>query len=112
MNNEVSTAVKYQIPAIWIVLNDGRYNICEQGMTYLGFKGVDATIPQADFVKIAQGMGADGIRVESESKVQAALERAMAATCPFVVDVLIDPTQEPPSEGRYQSLISQGATNY
>ncbi|MFB2772645.1 ScyA-related TPP-binding enzyme [Pelatocladus sp. BLCC-F211] len=112
MNNEVSTAVKYQIPAIWIVLNDGRYNICEQGMTYLGFKGVDATIPQADFVKIAQGMGADGIRVERECDIQAALEKAIAAPCPFVVDVLIDPTQIPSSEGRYQSLISQGATNY
>ncbi|BAZ70388.1 MAG: thiamine pyrophosphate-binding protein [Pelatocladus maniniholoensis HA4357-MV3] len=112
MNNEVSTAVKYQIPAIWIVLNDGRYNICEQGMTYLGFKGVDATIPQADFVKIAQGMGADGIRVAREFEVQAALEKAIAAAGPFVVDVLIDPTQIPLSEGRNQSLISQGATNY
>ncbi len=112
MNNEVSTAVKYQIPAVWIVLNDGRYNMCEQGMKYLGFKNADTTIPQADFVKIAQGMGADGIRVESEFEVQAALEKAIAATGPFVVDVLIDPSQTPRSEGRYQSLISQGATNY
>ncbi|KOP25494.1 acetolactate synthase [Hapalosiphon sp. MRB220] len=112
MNNEVSTAVKYQIPAVWIVLNDGRYNICEQGMTYLGFKGVDATIPQADFVKIAQGMGADGIRVARECDIQTALEKAIAAPCPFVVDVLIDPSQTPRSEGRNQSLISQGATNY
>ncbi|MGJ5672200.1 MAG: ScyA-related TPP-binding enzyme [Nostochopsis sp.] len=111
MNNEVSTAVKYQIPAIWIILNDGRYNICEQGIGYLGLKGVDARIPQADFVKIAQGMGSEGIRVESESEVQAALEKAIAATCPFVVDVIIDPSQIPPSEGRNQSLISQSATN-
>jgi acetolactate synthase I/II/III large subunit len=112
MNSEVNTAVKYQVPAVWIVLNDGRYNICQQGMAYLGFNDVDAMIPQADFVKIAQGMGAEGIRVERESDVQAALEKAMAANCPFVVDVIIDPTQRPPSETRYQSLILQGATNY
>ncbi|WP_414567520.1 ScyA-related TPP-binding enzyme [Nostoc sp. CCY 9925] len=112
MNSEVNTAVKYQVPAVWIVLNDGRYNICQQGMAYLGFNDADATIPQADFVKIAQGMGAEGIRVESESDVQAALEKAIAAKGPFVVDVIIDPTQIPPSESRNQSLIVQGATNY
>ncbi|WP_332991175.1 ScyA-related TPP-binding enzyme [Scytonema sp. PRP1] len=112
MNNEVSTAVKYQIPAVWIVLNDGRYNMCEQGMAYVGFKGADATIPQVDFVKIACGIGAEGIRVERESDLHVALEKALAASEPFVIDVVIDPTQIPPSESRNQSLISQGATNY
>ncbi|MBN3962121.1 ScyA-related TPP-binding enzyme [Nostoc sp. NMS8] len=112
MNSEVNTAVKYQVPAVWIVLNDGRYNICQQGMAYLGFSEADATIPQADFVKIAQGMGAEGIRVERESDVQIALEKAIAAKGPFVVDVIIDPTQIPPSESRNQSLMSQVATNY
>ncbi|WP_375501460.1 ScyA-related TPP-binding enzyme [uncultured Nostoc sp.] len=112
MNNEVSTAVKYQVPTVWIILNDGRYNICEQGMGYLGFKYADATIPQVDFVKIAEGMGAEGVRVKQETEVQAALEKAIAATTPFVVDVLIDPTQIAPTQTRNQSLISQGATNY
>ncbi|MBD2441566.1 thiamine pyrophosphate-dependent enzyme [Nostoc sp. FACHB-110] len=112
MNNEISTAVKHQILAVWIVLNDGRYNICEQGMTYLGFKDVDATIPPADFVKIAQGMGADGIRVEKETEIKAALEQALSASGPFVVDVIIDPTEIPPTQTRNQSLILQGATNY
>jgi len=105
MNNEISTAVKDNIPAIWIVLNDARYNMCGQGMEYLGYEGADVTIPQVDFLKIAQAMGADGIRVESESDIQAALEKAMAATNPFVVDVIIDPTQIPPSETRNQNLI-------
>lgn len=112
MNNEVSTAVNYQIPAVWIVLNDGGYNMCDQGVAMLGFKGMDAKIPQADFVRIACGMGADGIRVERESDIQAALEKAMAATGPFVVDVVIDPTRLAPIGGRIESLISQGATNY
>ncbi|GAB1542214.1 acetolactate synthase large subunit [Scytonema sp. NUACC21] len=112
MNSEVSTAVKYQIPAVWIVLNDGRYNMCDQGMALLGLKGVDAEIPQADFVKIACGMGANGIRVEKESNVRAALEKAIAATEPFVVDVVIAPTQPVPIGSRIESLIKQGATNY
>jgi acetolactate synthase-1/2/3 large subunit len=112
MNNEVSTAVNYQIPAVWIVLNDGRYNMCHQGTNMQGYKNMDVEIPQVDFVRIACGMGADGIHVEKESDIQAALEKAMAATDPFVVDVVIDPTRFAPIGGRIESLISQGATNY
>jgi len=112
MNSEVSTAVQYQIPAVWIVLNDARYNMCEQGMGLQGFKGIESKfpIPKTDFVMIAHGMGADGIRVERETDVQAALEKAMASTVPFVVDVVIDPTQPAPIGSRVQSLIAQRAT--
>ncbi|MBD2385489.1 ScyA-related TPP-binding enzyme [Cylindrospermum sp. FACHB-282] len=109
MNSEVSTAVKYQIPAVWIVLNDGGYNMCKQGMSLLGFKGIDGDVPQADFVEIAHGMGANGIRVETESDLEAALEKAMASPVPFVVDVIIDANQPAPIGGRVKSLISQGA---
>lgn len=112
MLSEVNTAVRYKIPAVWIVLNDGRYNMCEQGMAYLGFKGADTVIPQVDFVKIANGMGAEGIRIEREYDILAGLEKAMASSHPFVVDVIIDPTQIPPSENRNQSLISQGAVKW
>ncbi|WP_347276831.1 scytonemin biosynthesis protein ScyA [Trichocoleus sp. FACHB-40] len=111
MNNEISTAVKYQIPAVWIVLNDARYNMCHQGMTLLGLKGADAAIPPANFVQIACGMGAEGIRVEKESDLQAALEKAIASTVPFVVDVAIDANRPAPSKGRNQSLAAQGAVS-
>lgn len=113
MNNEISTAVKYQVPAIWIVLNDARYNMCFQGMKLLGLTGADALIPETDFVTIARGMGADGLRVTSEADLTAALEKAIAHNGPFVIDVLIDPSCPAPSKGRNQGLASQGvkATN-
>ncbi len=38
MNNEINTAVKVGAPAVWVVLNDARYNMCEQGMAILGLK--------------------------------------------------------------------------
>lgn len=111
MLNEVNTAVRYQIPAVWIVLNDGRYNMCGQGSTLQGYKDLDVEIPQVDFVKIACGMGADGIRVEKEADVQTVLEKAMASSKPFVVDVVIDPTRLAPIGDRISSLISQSATD-
>jgi acetolactate synthase-1/2/3 large subunit len=110
MNSEISTAVHYQIPAVWIVLNDGRYNMVNQGMALQGLLVEEAEIPQADFVMLARSMGADGIRVEKESDIQAALEKALVSTVPFVVDVVIDPTRPAPIGARVQSLISQGAT--
>ncbi|MEM6402169.1 MAG: scytonemin biosynthesis protein ScyA [Cyanobacteria bacterium P01_D01_bin.116] len=108
MNNEISTAVKYQIPAIWIVLNDARYNMCHQGMKMLGMTGADATIPETDFEMIARGMGAEGIRVIKESDITAALQKAIAANGPVIIDVLIDPDRPAPSKGRNKGLASQG----
>ena len=107
MNSEVSTAVKYQLPTVWIVLNDGHYNMCNQGMTLLGMKA-DAKLPDTDFSLIARGMGAEGIRVEAEDGLESALEKAMAATGPVVLDVTIDHTRFAPSKGRNKSLSVQG----
>lgn len=112
MNNEVNTAVKLQIPAVWIVLNDARYNMCDQGMGVLGFKSIDTKFPATDFAMLARSLGADGIRVETESDVETALEKALSSDVPFVVDVVIDPTRLAPSMSRFQSLIEQGATQF
>ncbi|MDJ0736256.1 MAG: thiamine pyrophosphate-binding protein [Nostocaceae cyanobacterium] len=109
MNNEVSTAVRFNIPAVWIVLNDGRYNMCAQGMNLQGFTGVDTEIPNTNFVQVAKGMGAEGIHVSNESELEAALTKALAATVPFVLDIHIDPNQPAPIGGRIRSLIQQGA---
>ena len=109
MNNEVNTAVKYGAKAVWIVLNDARYNMCHQGMKVLGMSGADALIPEVDFAAMARSMGADGVRVQHESELDAALVLAMRAEGPFVVDVLIDPERMAPSKGRNAGLAAQGA---
>ncbi|MBH8554129.1 scytonemin biosynthesis protein ScyA [Nostocaceae cyanobacterium CENA357] len=108
MNNEISTAVKYKIPAIWIVLNDARYNMCHQGMKILGLKGADATMPVTNFAMIARGMGAEAIAVVRETDLESALEQALAAKVPFLIDVVIDPDRLAPSGGRNKSLAAQG----
>ncbi len=107
MNSEVSTAVQYRIPAVWIVLNDSSYGMIHQGMGALGMVQVETAIPPTDFVKIADGMGARGIRVEREVDLEAALRLAMEAKGPFVVDVMIDPTVLAPTAKRFDSLNKQ-----
>jgi acetolactate synthase-1/2/3 large subunit len=80
----------------------------EQGMRSLEWSPFGTEIPPADFVMIARGMGADGVRVEHESQIDAALELAMHARGPFVLDVVIDPSERAPSGKRNQSLARQG----
>lgn len=104
MNNEINTAAKHKVPAVWIVLNDARYNMCFQGLAMLRMTGPDATFPKADFVSIAKGMGADAIRVDRESELDSGLDRALAASGPFVVDVQIDAERVAPSGARNHGL--------
>jgi acetolactate synthase I/II/III large subunit len=109
MNNELSTAVQYGVPAVWIILNDSQYGLIEHGMRSLGYAAEGTEIPRVDFVAIAQAMGADGVRVSQEHELDAALKQAMEAPGAFVVDVLIDPGEAPPVTTRNERLREQGA---
>jgi acetolactate synthase-1/2/3 large subunit len=111
MQAEISTAVQYGARAIWIVLNDGRYGMVEQGMRAQGFAPLGTGLPTTDFVLMARALGADGRRVSDESELTGALQEALDHRGPYVVDVVIDPRQPAPFEGRIQSLIDQGAIN-
>jgi acetolactate synthase-1/2/3 large subunit len=106
MTNEINTAVHCGAQAVWIVLNDARYNMCAQGMETLGLIA-DATFPEVDFASFASAQGALGIRVENEQQLVAAVDQAMATTRPCVLDVLIDPDLRPPSDNRNSGLKSQ-----
>jgi thiamine pyrophosphate-dependent acetolactate synthase large subunit-like protein len=110
MNNEVNTAVKLGVPAVWIVLNDSRYNMCEQGMAVLGLQA-DAGIPEVDFATLARAMGAAGEIVASELELDRALETAVTAERPFVLDIRIDPTCPAPSMARNRGLRALGVGN-
>jgi acetolactate synthase-1/2/3 large subunit len=112
MQSEISTAVHYGIDAAWIVLNDARYGMIENGMRAQGFSPVETELPAADFVSIALGMGAEGVRVTNEWELDAALESAMASLGPFVVDVVVDRTEPAPPLWRAQSLCDQGASGF
>ena len=107
MNNEVNTAVKVGAPAVWIVLNDSRYNMCEQGMAALGLEA-DAAIPEVDFAMLAKAMGSAGEIVESELDLDRALETALLAKRPYVLDIRIDPTRPAPSMARNRGLHALG----
>ena len=105
MTNEINSAVKFGARAVWVVLNDGRYGMCAQGMETLGLSA-DAGIPQVDFAAFARAQGAQATRVDRETQLDAAFMEAMAANGPFVIDVRIDPRCQAPASLRNASLVS------
>ncbi len=107
MNNEINTAVQYDIPAVWIVLNDSQYNMCTQGLAKLGYNQPKTKFPAIDFVMFARSMGADGISVNREFELKPALLQAMTSTVPFVIDVKINPEESAPIGTRLTSLLAQ-----
>lgn len=108
MSSEVSTAVQYQAPAVWIVLNDAAYGMCRDGQRCLGLTDKHVELPQVDFVVMACSLGAAGVQVETEDQLADALTTALAAQGPFIVDVRIDPDEASPLMQRFESLIRQG----
>ena len=103
MNNEINTAVEYRVPAIWVVLNNSRYQMCEKGMGF-GPTEKHARFQRCDFVRVARGMGARAASVRRESELQPALRRALSDGGPFLVDVMVDPDETPPFESRFKTL--------
>ncbi len=110
MQSELSTAVRYGVPAAWIVLNDGAYGMIEQGMRALGLRPLETALPATDFAAFAHALGARGLRVESEDALDDAMREAARTTDPLVIDVLIDPSEPAPFLRRIQSLLSQGGS--
>lgn len=104
MNNEVNTAVRYQLPAIWLIMNDASYNMCRQAADLLGKSPIDCEIPMVDFKKFGDALGATGFRATNDAELRSALTEAIKRKRPAVIDVVIDRTVVPPLDARIASL--------
>jgi acetolactate synthase I/II/III large subunit len=93
---EVETAARWNINAVTVVNNNSGGNQSKRGFdrVYGGKQTEKArelwTFGKTDFARIAQEMGALGIRVEQASAFPAALAQALAAQRPAVIDVVTD----------------------
>jgi len=93
---EIETAVRWHINAVTIVNNNGSGNQSKRGFdrVYGGTQTEGGrslwTFNKMNFARIAEDMGALGIRVENASAFPAALGQALAAHRPAVIDVVTD----------------------
>jgi acetolactate synthase-1/2/3 large subunit len=93
---EIETAVRWNIASVTLVNNNGGGNQSKRGFdrAYGGEQTTKArelwTYNAMNFAKLAEDMGALGIRVEKPADIAPALARALAAKRPVVIDVASD----------------------
>jgi len=93
---DLETAVRWKINAVTVVNNNASGNQSKRGFdrAYGGQQTEQArelwTFNRVNFARIAEEMGALGIRVERAAEFAPALERALAAGRPAVIDVATD----------------------
>ena len=94
---ELETAVRYNIPVITVVNNNRGLMQNKRGddRGYANVDGADSSelwqFNDVDLAKVAESIGALGIRVDRPGDIQSALEQALASGRPAVIDVVTDP---------------------
>jgi len=85
------SAAQRQLPLTVIVINNSGYGAMRsfsQVMQVRGVPGLD--LPGIDFVKLAQGLGCDAVRVDKSVDLAAALARGLAHPGVSLIEVMVD----------------------
>ena len=104
--NEIATAVRHNIPVIQVVVNNHVLGMVRQWQDLFYDERYSATVLRdaVDFVKLAEAMGAVGIRATSQQEFRAALEGALTLNKPVVIDCQID------SDDKVWPMVAPGAS--
>ena len=94
------TAAHHDLGVVFLILNNREYRILKHNMdTYRqrfgakperGYPHMDLVTPDLGFVELARGMGVDGARVSKPEDLRPAIEKALGARRPFVLDVAVE----------------------
>lgn len=103
--NEIATAVREQLPLIQIVMNNHVLGMVRQWQTLFYEQRYSATIlnDAVDFVKLAEAMGATGIRATTQQEFEEAVKKALEMKTPVVIDAVID------SDDKVWPMVAPGA---
>jgi benzoylformate decarboxylase len=94
------TAARYDIPARFVICNNGRYRLLdhnidqywsERGIAPHGYPaGFDLGDPGIEFVELAASLGVAGTRVEKPEQVAEAVHRMVTHAGPFLIDLVTE----------------------
>ncbi len=103
--NELATASRYNIPIIQIVMNNHVLGMVRQWQTLFYGQRYSQTVlaDKVDFCKVAEGLGCMAIRVSSKEEVTAAIEKALKADGPVMIECMI------PEDDKVFPMVSPGA---
>lgn len=106
----LATAAEYEIPAVWVVWNN--YGYCSIRDLQLGLfktgelatsfaKDRTGQLQTPDFAALARSMGVEGTRVDKPGELEGALETAIKANRPYLVEVVVDREIRPVGTGTW-----------
>ncbi|MCR5452451.1 MAG: biosynthetic-type acetolactate synthase large subunit [Lachnospiraceae bacterium] len=90
--NEIATAVRNKLPIIEIVINNHVLGMVRQWQDLFYHQHYSQTIlgDEIDYVKLAEAMGATGLRATSREEFDNAIDKALSMNTPVLIDVVID----------------------
>ena len=103
--NEIATAVRHNNPVIQVVINNHVLGMVRQWQDLFYDERYSATVLRdaVDFVKLAEAMGAEAIRAETQDEFRAAFAKALTLNKPVVIDCQID------SDDKVWPMVAPGA---
>ena len=103
--NEIATAVRHNIPIIQVVVNNHVLGMVGQWQDLFYDERYSATVLRdaVDFVKLAEAMGAEGMRAVSQEEFKEAFSKALTLNRPVVIDCQID------SDDKVWPMVAPGA---
>lgn len=102
---EVVTAVNYEVPVKWFIMNNSSLGMIKdtQDVLFNGRKfNIDFINP--DYVKLAEAMGAVGYRIEKPGEIADITKQALENGRPTIIDVIIDPDEAPSFDARAEAM--------
>ena len=90
--NELATAVRYNIPIVILIMNNGVLGMVRQWQTLFYNKHYSNSVLErkTDFTAFAKSFGANGEAVTTPEELDEALSRAFRAEGPYIIDCKID----------------------
>jgi acetolactate synthase-1/2/3 large subunit len=89
---DVETYVRFNLPIVSVLGNNGAWNQTTQGVLKRTGRALATYLSQeTDYAKIMEGMGGYGERITDPNEIKPALARAFASGKPALLDVVIDP---------------------
>ncbi len=109
---ELLTAKKLDLPIVYAIFNDSRYNMVHHGMKQQFGDAELHDAPEMDFAAWAQSMGVPGVTIQRGGEISASLmPSALELSGPMVLDIRIDPDVRVREAGRVESLQRMSMTH-
>ncbi|HUA25357.1 MAG TPA: thiamine pyrophosphate-dependent enzyme [Steroidobacteraceae bacterium] len=98
--SELATAVQHRIPLVTVLFNNNQYgNVQQMQRSLYGGRVIASDLVNPDFVRFADSFGARGVRVSTPQELTPALDTALAADGPTVIEV---PVGDMPSADQFR----------